>query len=211
MRRGFTLIELLVVIAIIAILAAILFPVFARAREKARQSNCVSNVKQIVLGSLMYAQDYDEMFVPSECTTSYPWTALISPYIKNSQILRCPSYRGTTNTYIGYGINNVHGDGAAAYGPSAAGMPLSYCEDASAAIAFAEIEGDASAGPWTVVGAEVGHGFDPAASSSTATVRACKRHNDGANYGFMDGHAKWYKPGSIKCATGDCMWQLYQP
>ena len=60
MRKGFTLIELLVVIAIIAILAAILFPVFAKAREKARQTSCLSNVKQIALGMLMYAQDYDE-------------------------------------------------------------------------------------------------------------------------------------------------------
>ena len=62
MRRGFTLIELLVVIAIIAILAAILFPVFARAREKARQTSCLSNIKQITLGALMYLSDYDEVF-----------------------------------------------------------------------------------------------------------------------------------------------------
>jgi prepilin-type N-terminal cleavage/methylation domain-containing protein len=63
-RKGFTLIELLVVIAIIAILAAILFPVFARAREKARQASCLSNCKQMGLGAVMYAQDYDEMTVP---------------------------------------------------------------------------------------------------------------------------------------------------
>jgi len=63
MRRGFTLIELLVVIAIIAILAAILFPVFARAREKARQASCLSNLKQLGLADLMYAQDYDERYV----------------------------------------------------------------------------------------------------------------------------------------------------
>ena len=70
MRRGFTLIELLVVIAIIAILAAILFPVFARAREKARQSSCLSNVKQLTLGILMYADDYDEKFPVQDYTVA---------------------------------------------------------------------------------------------------------------------------------------------
>ena len=71
MRRGFTLIELLVVIAIIAILAAILFPVFARAREKARQSSCLSNVKQLALGTMMYCQDYDER-LPASYTIGAP-------------------------------------------------------------------------------------------------------------------------------------------
>src|SRR5664279_2671514 len=95
MRRGFTLIELLVVIAIIAILAAILFPVFAKAREKARQSSCSSNVKQIALGALMYAQDYDEIlpcawqYCPNP--TQVYFGNLIMPYIKNSQIFQCPS------------------------------------------------------------------------------------------------------------------------
>ena len=91
MRRGFTLIELLVVIAIIAILAAILFPVFAKAREKARQTSCLSNVKQLGLGLMMYAQDYDEK-MPSYLP---PWPAIpagneycdwwngIYPYTKN--------------------------------------------------------------------------------------------------------------------------------
>ena len=113
MRRGFTLIELLVVIAIIAILAAILFPVFARAREKARQASCTSNVKQIMLAVLMYAQDYDERLLLGihRCAVWPGPTALangtwvdtavyggpkafghiLEPYIKNTQIFVCPS------------------------------------------------------------------------------------------------------------------------
>ena len=101
-RRGFTLIELLVVIAIIAILAAILFPVFARAREKARQASCLSNVKQVVLGGLMYAQDYDETW-PSGRVCNWasggPYgthVMAIMPYVKNLQMFVCPSKTGYT-------------------------------------------------------------------------------------------------------------------
>ena len=91
-QRAFTLIELLVVIAIIAILAAILFPVFAQAREKARQTSCLSNGRQIGLAFGMYATDFDD-FLP---LTTYPlpansWTDQTQPYIKNRQIYRCPS------------------------------------------------------------------------------------------------------------------------
>src|SRR5690348_9953402 len=103
-RNGFTLIELLVVIAIIAILAAILFPVFAQAREKARQISCLSNFKQTNLGIQMYIQDYDETMVPSDTGGCFPlvigwgfgtpdmvYPMLIQPYIKNWSIFRCPS------------------------------------------------------------------------------------------------------------------------
>ena len=111
-RSGFTLIELLVVIAIIAILAAILFPVFAQARESARTSACLSNIKEIGLAWTMYAQDYDETY-PLSRSIGYPssddcayvdpnnpkgfklprinWRAEVQPYIKNKQIYRCPS------------------------------------------------------------------------------------------------------------------------
>ncbi|MCX7597678.1 MAG: DUF1559 domain-containing protein, partial [Armatimonadetes bacterium] len=77
MKKGFTLIELLVVIAIIAILAAILFPVFARAREKARQASCTSNLKQIAMAHLMYAQDYDEMLPGHGNDAVAPWPLMI--------------------------------------------------------------------------------------------------------------------------------------
>jgi prepilin-type N-terminal cleavage/methylation domain-containing protein/prepilin-type processing-associated H-X9-DG protein len=105
-RKGFTLIELLVVIAIIAILAAILFPVFAQAREKARAISCVSNEKQIVLSWSMYTQDYDETVLPysvggGSFTSAFPWTYVLQPYIKNYQVYKCPD-----STYaIGYTYN----------------------------------------------------------------------------------------------------------
>lgn len=105
--KGFTLIELLVVIAIIALLAAILFPVFARARENARKSSCSNNLKQIGVGLLQYAQDYDEALPfffygatgnPSNPNgTLYKWMDAIYPYVKSEQIFNCPS--ATTNRY----------------------------------------------------------------------------------------------------------------
>ena len=98
--KGFTLIELLVVIAIIAILAAILFPVFAQARESARKSSCASNMKQIGLGVIQYQQDFDETFPLADVNfrsrtdkdrLTAEWQNATQPYIKNEQILRCPS------------------------------------------------------------------------------------------------------------------------
>src|SRR5471030_203059 len=93
-KSGFTLIELLVVIAIIAILAAILFPVFARARENARRASCQSNLKQIGLGILQYTQDYDEKM--PVCNNyvqrqSQGWAGPILPYLKSVQVFHCPS------------------------------------------------------------------------------------------------------------------------
>src|SRR6266542_3391406 len=97
-NRGFTLIELLVVIAIIAILAAILFPVFAQAREKARMSACVSNLRQIGTALMMYVQDYDETYpyirfhgdTAEKGRRTYVWKNAIAPYLKNKGVLACP-------------------------------------------------------------------------------------------------------------------------
>ena len=95
-RKGFTLIELLVVIAIIAILAAILFPVFAQAREKARQTSCLSNMKQLGISLTMYAQDYDGTMPMTswelgKLKAKIHWSYLVQPYVKNVQIFVCPS------------------------------------------------------------------------------------------------------------------------
>src|SRR5881275_1384127 len=85
-RTAFTLIELLVVIAIIAILAAILFPVFAQARAKARQATCMSNLKQLGLGVMMYVQDYEGAYPNWQCRCAWIWTVQISPYIKSGGV-----------------------------------------------------------------------------------------------------------------------------
>jgi prepilin-type N-terminal cleavage/methylation domain-containing protein/prepilin-type processing-associated H-X9-DG protein len=93
-KKAFTLIELLVVIAIIAILAAILFPVFARARENARKSSCQSNLKQLGIAHTMYTQDYDEKMMPAQTTvgtTSHRWPQILSPYVKARGFVFCPS------------------------------------------------------------------------------------------------------------------------
>lgn len=127
--RAFTLIELLVVIAIIAILAAILFPVFAQAREKARQSSCLSNLKQWGTAGAMYTQDYDGYYTPpfhylspASCANLEWWDDLLQPYVKNRQIAVCPSKKfnvtcGRTvhrwdpgppaRKYMSYGVNTV--------------------------------------------------------------------------------------------------------
>ena len=120
-KKGFTLIELLVVIAIIAILAAILFPVFAQAREAARKSSCQSNLKQLATAVMMYKQDYDEVFPAHRWpdATHDPWWWQIQPYTKNAGILVCPSNRNLVSINGGQrSADNVrtHNDLRAALG-----------------------------------------------------------------------------------------------
>jgi len=187
MRRGFTLIELLVVIAIIAILAAILFPVFARAREKARQASCSSNLKQLALSDLMYMQDYDEMThgrrTSYAAATPYWWPALIVPYVKNDQIFRCPSHNPTdirNNIPVSYGWNCRAGGADAWY------MMATFTKPAETAMFQDHTNSCAKAGATCACGCG---GF----ANLDVRITDGSRHNEGANVAYFDGHAKWLK------------------
>jgi len=176
-RNGFTLIELLVVIAIIAILAAILFPVFARAREKARQSSCLSNTKQLGLALLSYVQDYDERF-PGRAVDpgvyNLPWYNVIAPYMKNAQILLCPSRPNQTPTGYGYNTYSIVGY---SLGVGACMADIQY--PAQVGMIFDSMY-------WTA--------YRPSDYAwATWTTYYPDQHNGGINIVFVDGHAKWNK------------------
>jgi len=174
---GFTLIELLVVIAIIAILAAILFPVFARAREKARQVTCTSNLKQMGLAFFMYTSDYDEMYM-----ATYNWKTNLQPYIKTTEINRCPS-RKSLPWYYGQGLN------IGCSSPYVQGIPLmseGSIASPSSKILVVEWERCNAGPPCGPTGLFSG--------GATSYWAVCRIHNGGSNLLFCDGHAKWLKP-----------------
>jgi len=204
-RAGFTLIELLVVIAIIAILAAILFPVFARAREAARATSCRSNLKQYATATLMYVQDYDEVY-PFQASNTLGslgcityFYGVVDPYVKNKQITICPSERDALNMatnpmlaacpdtppLIGYSVNNV------IFGtPDFGGFPiLSLASVEFPADTVILYDGNVATTP-------------PAGEISNQLVQA--RHSETFIAAYADGHVK-----SIKATdTGASMTQL---
>ena len=194
-RSGFTLIELLVVIAIIAILAAILFPVFAKAREKARQASCLSNVKQIALGFMQYAQDYDERNCPSYAG-AVGWPMLLQPYVKNTQIFKCPSAPGLIDGWI---VNTNTID--TSWQAGTATSPISYTFNSRLSnSSLGQLTAPAETiqiadGVWQDCDGTLVAGVN----QLWRVTRGC-RHNDGANIGFYDGHGKWLSKSNIGVA-----------
>lgn len=137
--RAFTLIELLVVIAIIALLAAILFPVFGRARANARRSSCASNLKQLGLASLQYSQDYDEMFVRAANGGVSGWAGRLYPYVKNTQIYICPEQNGVAGLTISYAMNQGFGN---MEGTLSGGVKLAALVAADKTVQITEVSGE---------------------------------------------------------------------
>jgi prepilin-type N-terminal cleavage/methylation domain-containing protein/prepilin-type processing-associated H-X9-DG protein len=199
-KRGFTLIELLVVIAIIAILAAILFPVFAKAREKARQASCLSNVKQLSLGIMQYAQDYDERMPPryyrfDPAVAGGPnWCDhLVQPYIKNSQVIMCPS---TRNKSYGYNQNYLNWQPIGAIASPAETVMLaevkrSYNDSGGISWDLSVFQPSTFGSPPAVPATD--EDDSPITGDPIYSPRARGVHNGGGNVGFCDGHAKWLK------------------
>jgi len=195
-QYGFTLIELLVVIAIIAILAAILFPVFAQARESARMTSCLSNEHQISLGILQYVQDYDESFPLDRYdwpAVPYTWREAVQPYIKSLDVFKDPSFSnavvdtgcwGSPVVPKSYAYNgnifNKDGDGT----PGQAPVTLAQIATPSQDLLIGDLSrnGCPDAGNWCY----------------TCSIAACDcldfRHRCGNNFAFCDGHSKWTSP-----------------
>ena len=215
---GFTLIELLVVVAVISLLAAILFPVFARARENARRASCMSNLKQMGLGVMMYVQDYDEKYPPAYIPAPGPspdgqtapwssslwlWQQIIYPYTKSSQIYRCPSNPTSRKELfvLNYGVNSL----MVAIPPQ---TTVSMATVDFAANTYMIMDaGYFELQPVDIYSPTASQHYLPGTAKLVASPPtldsdyiddfASGRHFLGVNMCFADGHVKWLKSSTI--------------
>ena len=205
-RAGFTLIELLVVIAIIAILAAILFPVFARARENARRSSCQSNLKQIGLGLIQYTQDYDEKFpvlrggdTGTAVDNVSGVFAITQSYLKSTQIFQCPSENtpptptAASGGYSDYAYNLYLGYVASP--ASVRGLALSALTQPVLTVMAADYD-SGSSDNYSAGGIPISD-TTPAIGLAQTTGGAAQRHLETQNILFTDGHVKAYKGATL--------------
>jgi prepilin-type N-terminal cleavage/methylation domain-containing protein/prepilin-type processing-associated H-X9-DG protein len=209
-RPAFTLIELLVVIAIIAILAAILFPVFAHARSKARQASCLSNMKQIGSALMMYAQDYDETLPLNhyvgnglaplagwrDPNAGDSWCSGTFPYVKNLQVYVCPEATQHPDPKSPWRSPDRPEDGAVSYLMNyvTRGRPLASVPEPAGLIFLHE-------GDWRWRACHCRPEPDPPTSRFYIEINHVfydRLHQDGTNLLFCDGHAKWRKKSSIR-------------
>lgn len=219
-RSGFTLIELLVVIAIIAILAAILFPVFARVREKAREINCTSNEKQLGLGILQYVQDNDESWPAGWDGFGTGWATQIFPYVKSSRVYTCLDDYGDTRNVESYGINgNLSQYGKSPLTMASTGSPaktvlVTETWECSTYFVPADVppSNDWSSPsinglnwfnsfPWNINSRSCTNMATGAMGGNTAYSGQPARHTGGTNFLLADGHVKFLNPGLISVGT----------
>jgi prepilin-type N-terminal cleavage/methylation domain-containing protein/prepilin-type processing-associated H-X9-DG protein len=186
--RGFTLVELLVVIAIIGVLAALLFPVFARAREKARQASCLSNLRQLGTALSLYTDDYDSTYPRGQYwpwDSSHTWIIVLEPYVRNTDVFRCPSQG---NDPFGYGYNISYW-GAGDWLDGMHGIYDARPVHESEVPAPTETIWVVDFGRYWGCGLEFG------------IEAPAKRHNGGANVLFVDVHVKWLKETPLRLWT----------